>query len=104
MGHYWLAGGHFALIFLEQLASRPLLVSITDKLIEYPSLTAKKLNWNEVNNIILKDGLLTIDCKNNRVFQQEVTVTWTNEEIFQFNTYCRNRIEEQNSNTQRSNR
>jgi hypothetical protein len=31
----------------------------------------KKYNWSEFSNIILKDGILTIDFRNNKLFQKE---------------------------------
>lgn len=93
MGEYWLAGGHFALIFLEQLAGRQLLVTINEKEIEYPSLPTKRITWGEVNNVILKDGILTIDCRNNRIFQQEIMAVWNEEKINLFNEFCRKKLQ-----------
>ncbi|MBN9295955.1 MAG: hypothetical protein J0I41_03040 [Filimonas sp.] len=43
--------------------------------------------WTELNNVILKDGLLTVDYKNNKVFQKEIHETPTNLEK-EFNDFC----------------
>src|SRR5690349_3058842 len=32
----------------------------------------KHYEWNFINNLVLKDGLLTIDYKNNKIFQKEL--------------------------------
>jgi hypothetical protein len=41
--------------------------------ITLPTTFARKvIGWNELNNVILRDDLLTIDFKNNRILQLEV--------------------------------
>ena len=35
----------------------------------YPSLPKKKISWSDVANVILKDGMLTIDLKSNKLIQ-----------------------------------
>lgn len=37
--------------------------------IVYPSFPKKKYSWHEVDNLMLKDNILTIDFKNNKLFQ-----------------------------------
>jgi hypothetical protein len=65
--------------------------------IQENGLFGKKINWNELNRIILKDDILTIDFKNNKLIQ----VYTDNEEddeyevgSDEFNAYCQNRIDE----------
>ncbi|MBH2004451.1 MAG: hypothetical protein I8H66_07170 [Sphingobacteriia bacterium] len=36
------------------------------------SFPKKKYGWEELNNVILKDGMLTVDFKNNKLIQKEV--------------------------------
>jgi len=53
----------------------------------------KHYEWSFINNVILKDGLLTIDYKNNKIFQKELE-----EEIMpvlekEFNEFCRLQLE-----------
>lgn len=36
------------------------------------SFPKKRYTWNELNNVVLKDGLLTIDFKNNKMLQRLV--------------------------------
>lgn len=35
----------------------------------YPSFPSKKIQWNELQNAVLKDNILTIDFKNNKLIQ-----------------------------------
>lgn len=37
--------------------------------IVYPSFPKKIFQWSELDNVILKDNVLTIDCKNNKLIQ-----------------------------------
>ena len=55
----------------------------------------KKINWEDLNQVIIKDDVLTIDFKNNKLIQSE-TDDEEDEEYEvgddEFNTFCRNRI------------
>jgi hypothetical protein len=35
-------------------------------------LLRKKIAWRDVDNVILKDGLLTVDLKSNKLLQREI--------------------------------
>ena len=89
---WWPFIPNLAFILLDYLAQRKLVVKITDKKITLPTIPMKSLLWADLTNLVLKDGLLTIDRKDNRLFQQEVfTSDWDiNEE--EFNRYCFKKI------------
>ncbi len=67
----WISIAFFALAFLEYQAKHPLEVGFTNDEIVINTLVRKRFHWNDLNNVILKDGLLTIDFKNNKLFQKE---------------------------------
>ena len=67
MYQYWMAAIPVIFDILFSIYVRKLLVTVTTSLISYPSIPAKKIQWCMVNNVILKDGLLTIDFKNNKL-------------------------------------
>jgi hypothetical protein len=92
MGYWWIAILTFLLGTLYLIAKRPLLVSIIKENIIYPSFPKKKLSWPELNNIILKDGLLTIDLKNNKFIQQSVDESKTSVNEQEFNDFCREQL------------
>jgi hypothetical protein len=61
-----------SLILLSLLAFktiRKLMVVFDDSGILYPTFPVKKFNWNEVDNLMLKADVLTIDLKNNQLLQ-----------------------------------
>jgi hypothetical protein len=74
----WLAFIHIVLLILDILANRKLKIIFYTNGVEYPSFPKKTIQWNELDNVILKDGLITIDFKNNHLVQSEIN-TSTNE-------------------------
>jgi hypothetical protein len=89
---YVLAALSLLLGFLFNTAIKRKQVFISNEKIIYPSFPAKNLYWSELSNVILKDGLLTIDLKNNRIIQQPVdeSIQTTNEK--EFNEFCREQL------------
>ena len=77
--------------YLYSLSKRKLKVSFADQII-YPSIPVRIIQWNELNNVILKDGLLTIDFKNNKIIQQLIKHSnQINEK--EFNDFCKEQLE-----------
>jgi len=52
----------------------------------------KTLTWAQLANVIVKDGLLTIDTKSNKLYQKEVAVDFTAENEAEINEFCRLRL------------
>lgn len=63
--------------------------TVNENEIVWSGMFSKKYEWQEIENIILKDGLLTIDLKNNRLIQGEVE--YDDEEI-KFNEFCKTHL------------
>jgi hypothetical protein len=67
-------------------------VTVNEAEILYPSFPKKKIVWNELNNLIIKDGLLTIDFKNNKVIQQYISETSADVNEKEFNQFCQQQL------------
>ena len=64
-------------------------IHINQQLIELQNgIFGKSYNWNEFSNVILKDELLTLDFKNNRLIQLAVEVNITPVNEIEFNEFC----------------
>ena len=62
----------FALMGLfERQAKMPLECGFTNTEIVINTLIRRRYKWTDFNNIVLKDDLLTLDFKNNRLLQRE---------------------------------
>jgi hypothetical protein len=90
----WLSILFVVLFFLEFQAKRPLEVGFTDNNVVINSLIKRTFAWSDFRNIILKDGLLTLDFANNTLFQKEVLDDdEPDAEEDEFNDYCKTQLE-----------
>lgn len=82
--------------FLYLVSRRPLVIAVTAEVIRYPSFPVKKIAWNEVSNLVLKADILTIDLKNNKIYQHFIKDAdqIVSEEIF--NEFCRKQLNAHN--------
>ena len=89
---WWFAPLMIIFFVLDIMAHRPLVINVSPKGITYPSLIEKSINWMDLNNVILKDDLLTLDFKNNRLLQLLVTSTETDINEKEFNEFCKDQL------------
>ena len=85
---FWVAAIVFLISILHGIAIRNLVVHATLDKIIYPSFPKRTIQWNELSNIILKDDLLTIDFKNNKIIQQLIEKTEHPVNEKEFNDFC----------------
>jgi len=89
----WLSILFFILAFLEYQAKYPLEIGFSNDTIVINTLFKKKFSWNDFNNVVLKDGLLTLDFKNNKLFQKEALEDEEDDaDEDEFNDYCRQQL------------
>ena len=91
----WLTAGYWipailnvAFLFLHLLSLQAHVVNVSNSNVVYPSFPKKKIDWKELTNLILKDGLLTIDFKNNRIIQQKIDEASSTINEKEFNEFC----------------
>jgi hypothetical protein len=77
---------------LEKQVKFPQEIAFDEEEIVFNSFPKKKHQWNELNNAILKDGILTLDFKNNRIFQKEVNATVSTEVEQEFTQFAQKLI------------
>lgn len=91
---WWIVGLISLVLITYIIARRPLKVKVDAGRIIYPSFPAKKISWTDLNNIIIKDDLLTIDFKNNRIIQQLVDKKFQSVKEADFNEFCREQLKQ----------
>ena len=86
---YWpVAALNILLLLINKVVLETPIVSINENQITYPSFPKRKIGWNELTNLMLKDGLLTIDFKNNNLIQQNIAETSSTIDEKEFNEFC----------------
>ena len=90
----WVGAFFFLLAFLEYQTKRPLEIGFDVDRIVMNTLIKRRFDWTMFNNVILKDGLLTLDFKDNRLLQREVADEEDEDDADEeeFNAYCRERL------------
>jgi hypothetical protein len=89
-GIRWIGLVFGLLAFLEHQTKRPLEIGFDRDRIVINSLFRQRHDWSAFNNVILRDGLLTLDFKNNRLLQREVADDDEDDaDEEEFNAYCR---------------
>lgn len=103
---YWLAAITFLFEMLSINAFKEFVLRFSADGISYPSFFSKKIKWSDLNNCLVKDGLLTIDFKNNKIIQQilqentginkfvttEPTVEKFESDEQEFNDFCKRQL------------
>ncbi len=87
----WLFLFFVLLSLTEKLALMPEEIGFADDKIVINALVPRIILWEELNNVILKDDLITIDFKNNKLIQRETDDA--DDESYdaseaEFNLYC----------------
>ncbi len=89
---YWLSIIPGIFFILSGITARKFIAFFSAEKITYPSFPLKTIYWNELTNAILKDGLLTIDFKNDKFIQQFIDDTKTAINEQEFNDFCRQQL------------
>jgi hypothetical protein len=95
MPHFqWLVVVFAFLALLEYQAKRAPEIGFSDDHIVFNNLFRKKFSWSEIQNVVLKNGLLTIDFRNNRLFQREIDSGESEASEHEFNEWVKLRIKQ----------
>ena len=89
---WWAGVLNLLLIFLYIASQRELLIRVDRDGVRYPSLPPAKIRWEELSNLVLKDGLLTIDLTNDTLIQVVPDAKMNLPDERDFNEFCRERL------------
>lgn len=74
------------------ISTRKLKIMVSEEGVSYPTFPAKNIQWSEIGNLILKDDILTIDLKNNKIYQHQVEYIDNAVNEPEFNDFCRTKL------------
>ena len=87
----WLFAAFILLALLERQVKFPLEIGFSETQVVFNTLFKRRYDWSQLSNVVLRDGLLTIDFANNRLLQREVEDEEDEEKVSEeeFNAFCR---------------
>lgn len=88
----WMAVLYTVAGLLEKQVKFPAEIGFSETEISFNSLPRKVLQWSEIKNVVIKDGLITIDQKNNKLTQKEIEGYVTGDIEKEFNDFCKKNI------------
>lgn len=91
---YWFIGAIFLVLsYAGSINSRQKKIIVEPNQIRLIYPFTKTFTWSSLQNIVLKDGLLTLDFKNNKLLQTPIINQLNEAETKQFNDFCQERLE-----------
>lgn len=93
----WIAAALYVLAaVMEKQVKFPREIAFATDEVVINSFPRKRYNWKDISNVVLKDGMLTLDMKNNRLIQKEIDTATSPELENEFNSFCRSLLEQSN--------
>jgi hypothetical protein len=92
--YQWVSFVFIILALLEYQAKYAIEIGFSDHEIKFNTLLKKRYRWTDFTNIILKDGMLTLDFANNKILQREIEDDDDDDDADEkeFNEYCRSQL------------
>ncbi len=78
---------------LEKQVKFPQEIGFSENKVIFNSFPKRTLEWDKINNALIKDGLITIDQKNNKLFQKEIDSGVSLQVEKEFNEFCRQQLQ-----------
>ncbi len=92
LAFHWIPFLYFLAVVAEKQVKFPKEVAFDKTGILINSLPKKTFPWVQVQNVVLKDGILTIDLKNNQLIQKAIASGSSAAEEQDFNEFCRSML------------
>jgi len=88
----WITILYFIAVLIEKQVKFPQEIAFDTDGIVFNTLPKKSYQWQEMTNIILKDGILTLDFKNNKLIQKPIDLHTTEMIEKEFNEFCKDQL------------
>lgn len=92
VSNYWLAGLFAMAAFMEQRVKIPQELGVDESGIAFNTLPAREYSWKDINHLLLKEGILTVDYKNNKLYQHTIESEISADLENEFNRYCESKL------------
>jgi hypothetical protein len=92
VGNLWLGFAYIILAIVERQVKFKQEIGVDQVGVTFNNFPVKSYQWHEVSNVILKDGIITVDLHNNKIFQKELESETTPAMEKEFNHFCRSHL------------
>ncbi len=92
ISNYWMTGLFVIAALLERQVKFPQEIGVDERGITFNTLPQKEYEWKDIKNVLLKEGILTVDYKNNKLFQHEIESDVNPALEREFNQYCTTKL------------
>ncbi|MBX3257753.1 MAG: hypothetical protein KF862_26730 [Chitinophagaceae bacterium] len=79
-------------VLFDHQARQHLEIGVSDDQVVINTFFRKRFQWNELSNVVLKDNLLTLDFKNNKILQREIDPHLSEADEEDFNEFCAEQV------------
>lgn len=79
-------------LFTEMQVKKPQEIGVNEEGITINVFPKKFFQWANFVNVLIKDNILTIDFKNNKILQKETQTNISHELQREFNEFCRQQL------------
>ncbi len=90
--NYWLAALYAICAVLEKQVKFPEEIAFNEAVVVVNSFPKRTIPWAEVSNAIIKDGILTVDFRNNKIIQKEIEDEVESSVEKEFNAFCQQQL------------
>jgi hypothetical protein len=90
----WITFIYLVAAILEKQAKFPQEIAFGKEEVVFNNFPKQRFSWTEFNNVILKDGIITVDFKTNKLLQKEIQSGSTAQDEKEFNEFCQMRLKE----------
>jgi hypothetical protein len=94
--NYWIGALYVIVSILERQIKFPKEVGFNGEGVTFNSFPKKAFPWQAISNVVLKDGILTIDFASNKLMQQPIEEAIAIQLEREFNDFCKQQLQEHN--------
>ena len=92
LSNIWMGALYAIAALIERQVKFPVEIGADDNGIAFNSLPVKSYDWNEIENMLLKDNMITINFRNNKIYQKEIEADVSAALEREFNAFCSSKL------------
>lgn len=88
----WFSALYFVASLFEKQVKFPEEIGFSKEEIVFNTFPKKRYSWKDIMNVVLKDNIITVDFKNNKLVQKEIDESVSKHVETEFNEFCKGRL------------